>query len=289
MTLSEALQHFYIYLETVNRSPETIRTYKGHLSSFESYLIQKYNNCAYIGEVKQDDFEKYLYESPNDKKFTQVTRQGITTAFKSFYSFCYKKGYSKTDIGKKAAYIYAKPKERTYITEDELLKIVGELKGETDKVMLQTMFYTGLRISEAISLTFEDVNFMDNYIYVKKHKSIDDRKIPISVKLGYILEEYIENCRNEIQTDSDKVFVLENGQTCNKSRFNWTLKQAAKKAGLKENISSHIMRHSFASNLIAKGVDIVKVQKLLGHNSIRTTSIYLHTNMQALKKAVSTL
>jgi len=71
--------------------------------------------------------------------------------------------------------------------------------------------------------------------------------------------------------------------------LNRVLKRASIKAGLNLNISPHILRYSFASNLIAKGVDIVKVKKLLGHENIKTTSIYLHTNMEELEKAVNLL
>jgi len=198
------------------------------------------------------------------------------------------KGYCNTNIGKQIVQIKARSKERTYITEDELLQLVDQISNETDRAMMQTMFYTGMRIGEAINLTFDDFHYNENYIYIRKRKSRYDRKVPISLKLRLILDGYLEY-REELDVDSDKVFVDEYRGECTESHFNRMLKRAAKKAELNVNISSHIMRHSFASNLIAKGVDIVKVKKLLGHEKIETTQIYLHTNMQLLRNTVDKL
>jgi site-specific recombinase XerD len=289
MTFVGAIDLFLENLKEKHRSPKTISHYKGCLLRFNNYLSEKYNRFVYINEVTHDDFERYLYETPNDKNFTQVTRSSISTAFKSLFSFCYMRGYCQHNIGKQLTPIKVKSKERGYITEEEMLKMVDILGNKVDKAIMQTMFYTGMRIGEVTNLTLEDINIRDNYIYVNSSKSSYDRKIPISMKLRMILEEYIEYYRNEQETDNDKVFIHDNGRNYSGGYFNKIIKLAAQKAGLNSKISSHIMRHSFASNLIAKGVDIARVKKLLGHESINTTHIYLHTNMQLLRNAVDTL
>lgn len=289
MIFTKAIDLFIEHLEAVDRSPKTIKHYKGCLLRFNNHMCNKLNRPIYVDEIRADDFEKYLYDAPNDKNITQVSRYAISTAFKSFYTFCFNKGYCEFNVGRELTPIKAMAKERTYITEEEMLKMVAEAKTDTDKVIMKTMFYTGMRIGEAVGLTFEDISFGNNYINVKKRKSRYDRKIPISMKLRIILEDYLEDCRSEIDTESDNVFVHEDGRKYTENYFNRMLKRVAKQAGLNENITSHIMRHSFASNLIGKGVDIVKVKKLLGHESIITTNIYLHTNMHLLKEAVDTL
>jgi DNA-binding CsgD family transcriptional regulator len=110
------------------------------------------------------------------------------------------KGYCDTNIGRQVASISVKPKERVYITEEELLLITEKIPDETSKCMMLTMFYTGMRIGEAIALTFEDLHFDEGYIHIRKQKSIADRIIPISIKLRIVLDEYIEY-RNEIDND----------------------------------------------------------------------------------------
>lgn len=289
MLYLNAMELFLEHLQATDRSPITITNYGRFLAPFNNYLSQRFNRPAYVDEVTPDDFERYLFEPPNDTNFSQTTRFTISTAFKSFYSFCYLKGFCQANIGKKLTPIKAKSKERTFITEDELLKIVAHINSETARALMQTMFYTGMRIGEATSLTFEDINFRDNYITVRKRKSRYDRKIPISIKLRLILNDYLDNYREVLESESDLVFVLENGTANKEFKLNTMLKLAAQKAGLNENISSHVMRHSFASNLIAKGVDIVKIKKLLGHEQIKTTNIYLHTNMELLRNAIDRL
>jgi integrase/recombinase XerD len=288
MKLEDALKQFLEHLRTTDRSPKTISLYEGCLTRLNNYLQNKYNRPVYLDEVKADDFERYLFEPPNDKNFSQATRHTISTGFKSFCSFCFMKGYCKVNIGKQVIPIKANSKERTFISEDELLKIVDQVSNETDKAMLQTMFYTGMRISEAINLTFDDFYFNENYFYIRKRKGRYDRKIPINIKLRLILEEYLEY-REGIETDSNKVFVDEYRGETKESHFNKMLKRAAEKAELDIKVSSHTMRHSFASNLIAKGVDIVKVKKLLGHEKIETTQIYLHVNAKLLKNDIDKL
>jgi site-specific recombinase XerD len=289
MMFMDAISLFMKYLEEVERSPETVKTYKACLLGFNDYMTKRMNRPVYLEDITADSFESYLFEPPNDKKFLPTTRFTIATAFKSFYTFCYKKGYSKTNVGKELIKIKAKSKERTYITEEEMLKMVEQVANETDKAIMQTMFYTGMRITEAINLTFDDINFDGNYIFVRKRKSRYNRKIPISIKLRLILEDYIEDYRSKLDVDTDNVFINEHSGKYTQSHFNTMIKRASNKAGITRNLTSHTMRHSFASNLVAKGADIVKIKKLLGHESIITTNIYLHTNQQFLRRAINML
>lgn len=289
MLFLEAMENFLIHLKTTERSPRTLEIYRIGLTRFHNNLSCKLNRSLYVEEITSEDFEKFLYESPNDKNFSQSTRHTYSTAFKSFYSYCYNKGLCKTNVGKNLTPIKGKPKERIFISEEEMLKLVDSVDNEADKVLVQTMFYTGLRISEAIGLTIDDVNFQDNFINVRKLKGRYDRKIPISIKLYYVLEQYYNNYRSNFDDGGDSFFIRENSKEYTICYFNRMLKRASVKAELNINITSHIMRHSFASNLVAKGVDVVKIKKLLGHEWISTTNIYLHTNLELLKNAVDRL
>lgn len=138
MTYQEAVNQYYEYLEIAGRSPRTIETYKGQLQRLNIYLSAKYNRLIYVDEIKVDDLEKYLFEPPHDKRFSQANRQSMTTAFKSFLSFCHTKGYTQTNIGTKLPSIRAKHKERISITEDELFNILEFIPSERDKAFIQT-------------------------------------------------------------------------------------------------------------------------------------------------------
>ena len=98
MKFIDAIELFLEHLQATDRSPKTITNYSRFLVPFNHYLSQRFNRPAYLEEVTADDFERYLFEPPNNNNFSQTTRQTISTAFKSFYSFCYMKGYCHTNI-----------------------------------------------------------------------------------------------------------------------------------------------------------------------------------------------
>lgn len=210
----------------------------------------------------------------------------MVTAFRSLYNFCIAKEYCKINIGKLVKYIKVYTKERIFVNEFELMRITKNIKSSTVKAVLWTIFYTGLRISEVISLKLEDVNFEHDYIFVRYGKGNKERSIPINEKLKKMLLEYLSNDRVNVKTDS--FFSCRTGKI-SPVRVQEVLRGTLKELGIEKNITPHILRHSFASNLIERGVDIFRVQKLLGHESIKTTGIYLHTNMEELEKVVNLL
>lgn len=143
-----------------------------------------------------------------------------------------------------------------------------------------------MRISECIHLELDHVDLQDDIIYVKCGKGKKDRNIPISKKLRIILDMYLMSFR--IDTTSTKFFCTKTG-SISPSYVNRVLKISTKEAGINKHVTAHILRHSFASNLIKHGIDIVKIQRLLGHAHLRTTCIYIHTTIEDLRDSVDVL
>jgi integrase/recombinase XerD len=210
----------------------------------------------------------------------------MITAFKSLYSFCYIKGFCSINIGKLIKNTRVETIERAYITELEFRKLVKHISSPTAYAVVNTLFYTGLRIRECLNITLDDIDLESDCISVKQGKGNKDRNIPINGRLKKVLLEYLEKYRHDEGTEN--FFSGKSGGIC-KQYINRVLKQAEDKAGLDKHVSCHILRHSFASNLTERGVDILKVQKLLGHNSIKTTTVYLHTSIDELQEAVDLL
>lgn len=147
--------------------------------------------------------------------------------------------------------------------------------------------YSGLRISEALNLTLSDVDLGKELISVKNTKNKIDRTIPINSKLKSVLKGYLENGREDRKTENFfSTYPL--GQISLQC-VNKKLRNVVKNVGIEKKISAHNFRHSFASNLIIRGVDVVTLKKLLGHRHLKTTSIYCHTNFEELQEAVNVL
>jgi len=257
-----------------------------HLRNFDHYLAGVYNRPLYLDEVKAEDLEKYLFNVLSEDKCSSAHRNNMIIAFKSLYSFTTAKDYSSENIGKKVKNIKVVTKERIYINEIEFEEIIKNINNATVKVALQTIFYTGLRISEITKLKLEDIDWQNAILYVRNGKGKKDRRIPINDKLQRILLDYLANYRVNIGTDN--FFSCGTGRIST-VRIGEVLKETVRSMGLEKNITPHILRHSFASNLLERGAELFHVQKLLGHERIKTTSIYLHTNPKELEKAVNQL
>jgi integrase/recombinase XerD len=286
MKLTKGIKLFCDNLDVMGKSPETISNYSYYLSCFSKFLSQKYNRELYIDEIKSEDLDIYVYTKLGEKRYSASTRHGMVIAFKSMYSFLYKRGYCEINIGKLVKGVKVNIKERDYITEIEFRKIEKEIVNPTIHAVICTLFYTGLRITECINLKLEDIDFINEIITVKSGKGNKDRNIPLNNRLKKILMEYLKNGRQNIGTD---YFFASKSGSVTKQYANRILKQSVQTVGIQKTVSCHVLRHSMASNLVDRGVNIFNIQKLLGHSSIKTTAIYLHTSLSELQDAVNTL
>lgn len=154
------------------------------------------------------------------------------------------------------------------------------------RVVLSLIYSAGLRVSELCNLKIGDVDFDRKLIHIKQSKYKKDRMVPLSEMIARGLKKYI---------DAEKPYIwLFNGKTYGEPMATrgilWIMKESIKKTSIqKESVCVHSLRHSYATHLLEDGVDIVTVQKLLGHANIATTMIYLHVCQPFSKKAHSPL
>ena len=177
-----------------------------------------------------------------------------------------------------------------FITEAELQKIIDKVEPESLKDIYVFAFYTGLRLSELTNLKWENVNLKDGVIqigdddFTTKAKKI--RSVPLCLRASQVLSNRIpkiihQNKKNFVFTKSSNGFPF-SGDWLSKA-----FKRAVRAAGMDESIHYHSLRHSFASNLIKKGVSIYQLKDLLGHSSVSVTEIYSHLSIDTLKEAVN--
>lgn len=287
MKLSAAIDLFIKYQVTIERSPSTIQGYNNDLQYFRKYLINKYNIPPYLGDITNQDVEDYLYYLKDKLGYTASSRKRKLASLRSFYKYCYQKKYCSQNVTSDIQPIKQKQVERAYLTEHEVNTIVVAIEHPLIKLVIQSLYYTGMRISECLGLTLEDINFERKYIHVINGKGGKDRIIPLNQKLADLLLDYKNNWRPDVE--SDLFFCTEASGGLNRNYVNKVLQKTLKELNYDQKITAHTFRHSFASSLLKKNVDIVKIQKLLGHTSLVTTSIYTHTNLNELEEAVNHL
>jgi site-specific recombinase XerD len=286
MTLEDTIELFRKNLISLQRSPETVKGYLKDLKIFSNFLAEKYNCEVYLDEICEEDIEEFLEFLLLTKHYLPASRNRALISIRSFYQFCVKKRYCVINLSKNVPYIKPEQKERIFLSEDEVNRLIEFTEGISMKIVFQTLYLTGLRISEFLNLRTQDVDLESKLIYVKLGKGKKDRSIPISNKLCLLLNQYLSDYRIDVGTN---IFFSTKSGKMSSSYVNRLLKIYTRKAGINKNVSAHILRHSFATNLLKNGVDIIRIQKLLGHSSLKTTSIYIHTNIADLGQAVNLL
>lgn len=283
----DSMNDFFDYLLSIGRSKNTTKTYGKNLKKYYKYLSLKKNREIFIDELTSDEVEEYLLD--NTVNLSIQSKHVFLTSFKSFMGYCFNKGLCPVSIGKELKQVKCRVKEKTSLTEEEFQTLVDNIGNPVLKCVVYTMYYTGCRINELVELTMNDVDFGRNIITIRKpkghrHKS---RIIPINHKLKHLLLEYL-SIRLGGKTE-DSFFVLKRSGRISGSTVNQAIKEATQKAELDRNITNHIIRHTFASLLAEKGIDLKRIQTLLGHSNLDITNIYLHANPRKLREAVNLL
>lgn len=289
MLYSQAVEGFLKYLKMTDKSKQTVIGYGKELRYMNDYLTVKHNGPIYMEDITLEDIESYMYYK-KEKGLSTASRRRAIYVLRSFYNYCLKKDICDKNLPAMLEPIKVKEKEREFITEEEFEELVGAISQPVIRSVVQTMFYTGGRISEIIKLKLEDVDLEERVVHIIEGKGNKDRNIPINDKLYDILKNYLENIREvDAHIETDRFFANKSTGKVSTSYVNECIKRAITKLGWEKDISSHVLRHSFGTNLLEKGASLVSIQKLLGHTNLAVTSRYLHQDMKTLSDAVNLL
>ena len=287
MLLNQAIEDFKNYMELIDRSEETIRGYTMELKNFNDFVTVKHNCPVYLGDVILEDLEDYMLHE-KERGIASASRSRSLYILRSFYNYCCKKDLANRNIASLLEPVKVKQKERDFLTEGEFEELSVTIKHPVIRTVVQTMFYTGGRVSEIINLKLEDVDLQNKMIHIIDGKGGKDRNIPIADKLHKILANYLENIRN-VEIELGCFFAIRTTGRVSASYINRSIKEAVDKLGWEKDVSAHVLRHSFGTNLLERGASVVSIQKLLGHSSLRVTSRYLHQDTDKLSEAVNLL
>ncbi len=157
--------------------------------------------------------------------------------------------------------------------------------GIRDRAMLELLYAAGLRVSELVRLSVNDVNLEVGYVRTRG-KGSKERIVPLGDAARRSLKEYLEGPRrlHPVRSSSPTLFVGRRGRGLTRQGFWKILKRYAREAGVQKRITPHMMRHSFATHLLERGADLRSVQSMLGHVDIATTQIYTHVSREHLKR-----
>lgn len=285
-----------------------------YLSLFEQYLLVELGladntRAAYLRDLRLLQKALGLKESEGLltvsrrqllaylSQLKQAGRSASTIArklasIKAFYRFLTAERYIRRDpaeVLEAAQRGLHLPKFLSVQEVDNLLEQpnLGTWDGYRDKTMLETLYATGMRVSELVSVPLQSVDLKMQYLIVMG-KGSKERMLPLGRTALKYLERYINVVRPQLlhgkPEAAKELFVTSWGGPMTRQRVNELIEEYAKQAGITKRVTPHMLRHSFATHLLNNGTDLRVVQELLGHADISTTQIYTHLDMERLRE-----
>ncbi|MBR4619006.1 MAG: site-specific tyrosine recombinase XerD [Bacilli bacterium] len=286
MDFDESILEFLNYcMIDKGLSDNTYLSYKNDLNMYALYMIEK--GILKPNDIKTSDIEDYLVflnESSHDEIST-VARK--LTSIKNYHSYLEKENITSKNV----AVGIKRPKLRKHVIKALSVQDVDKLMDITlktpfdyrNKAMLELMYGTGLRVSELVNLTLNNIDFTNCFIRIIG-KGNKERIIPLGEYSMYYLNQYMDIRSSLVKKDMcDALFLNNHGKKITRQGFFKNLKALLKEKGLNEDVSPHTLRHSFATHLLNSGADLKSIQEMLGHSDISTTRIYTHVSDNKVK------
>jgi len=280
----------YLQLER-SLSENSVEAYLNDVEKLTAFL-QASNNLKTPAEIELQDLQGFI-KWVAELGMTQTSQARTISGIRSFYKYCLLEDVAKKDP---TVLLEAPKLKRTlpdFLSFAEIEKIISEIdlstpEGGRNKAIIETMYSSGLRVSEVVNLKLSQLYFDVGFIRVVG-KGNKERLVPI----GSSAIKYVNLYRHSIRVhlpiqagEEDFLFLNRRGKHLTRVMIFLIIKDLVKKAGITKNISPHTFRHSFATHLIEGGADLRAVQEMLGHESITTTEIYTHLDREFLRKTL---
>lgn len=275
------IDKFLNYLKVEkNMSAHTVLNYAVDLKDFAKFLGDE----ADINSVDYLTLRRFLAEL-KAKNYSKRTVARKLACLRSFFRFLYREGHVKSNSMLGISTPKLDKKLPIFLDEDEVSKLLDapdekEASGLRDKAMLETIYSSGLRISELVGLNTDSIDFIGGVLKIFG-KGRKERLVPIGDRALRCIRRYLEK-RPEARL-KQAVFLNKSGMRITDRSVRRILEKYIHITSLRQDVSPHTLRHSFATHLLNRGADLRSVQELLGHMNLSTTQIYTHVTSERLK------
>jgi len=287
----QAVTDYRMYLQIERGlSENSIENYCLDISAFQNFLISK-NLVETPVDCNEETIKQFIYETA--KVLSVHTQARRIAGLRSFFDYLIFEKYrssNPTDLIE-APKLGRKLPDLLSLNEIELLIThldLGHPQGHRNRAILETLYGSGLRVSELVNLSLSNLFFNESLIRITG-KGNKQRLVPMGVVAKKYLEIYIHDIRsiNKIHPEhQDIVFLNRNGKRLTRQMIFMLIRSLATKANIQKKIGPHTFRHSFATHLLENGADLRSIQILMGHESITTTEVYTHLDTQHLRSVV---
>jgi integrase/recombinase XerC len=228
----------------------------------------------------------------NEKQYSKATIARKLATLRSFYKFLVKRNHISSNPVVSIRTPKQEKKLPRFLEYEEVKKLlntppVNTWLGARDRAILETLYSTGIRVSELVALNMDDIDFLGEVVHIRG-KGKKERIAPIGSSALQVIQHYMEYRNKRAQSngnfDSKVLFVNKHGRRLSTRSVRRKMDKYLKMSGLDPDISPHTLRHSFATHMLNNGADLRSVQELLGHQSLSTTQIYTHLSTTRLKE-----
>lgn len=271
----------YLKIER-NASEYTIINYSGDLRDFGKFL-----GGASLESVNYLLLRRYL-ASMRKKNYAKRSTARKLASLRSFFRFLYREGYIKTNPASSITTPKLEKKLPLFLDTGEVIKLIEapdekDISGLRDRAILETLYSTGMRVGELVRLNIDNIDFISGVAKVFG-KGRKERLAPIGDKALRAIRNYLTKRGIEKLTDKKAVFLNKKGGRLTDRSVRRVVEKYIKRVSLREGVSPHTLRHSFATHLLNRGADLRCVQELLGHANLSTTQLYTHVTTKRLKE-----
>lgn len=279
--------HTYLKLER-GLSDNSVEAYERDLERLEAYMSAHHIDIVH---ATFDDLQAFMYDIFKDVPNVR-TRARLLSGVRSFYRFLLYHRYIEQDPSE----LLEMPKQALHLPDVLSLEEINALfdaidlsmpEGHRNRAMMEMLYGSGLRVSELVNLRLSDMYRNEGYMKISG-KGSKQRLVPISAEADKWFTYWLQDrSRLDVKPEAvDIAFVNRYGRQLTRVMIFTIIKRLAAIAGIRKNISPHTLRHSFATHLLQNGADLRIIQQLLGHESVVTTEIYTHVDIQDLRAAV---
>jgi integrase/recombinase XerD len=283
--MRDYLREYLSYLRVEKGlAANSIDAYERDLAKLRDWTTK--NNLEILS-LKRNDLREWLIDL-SGSSLSENSKRRLISSLRGFYKFLMFEGHStenpaeNLDSPQKSLYL---PK---FLNQAEVEQLLSQPDTSTetglrDRALLELMYSSGLRVSEAVSLRLSDLD-VDSGILTTTGKGSKTRRVPVGSSAVEWLKSYLAIRRKHENIEVSNLFIEPSGRPLTRQVIHGLVKQYARKCGL-EGVSPHTLRHSFATHLVQNRADIRSVQQMLGHADISTTQIYTHITDAYLKKS----
>jgi integrase len=281
--LTEWHEEFNDYIKA-HLKPRSAERYREVIDSFVSFLAGAYPKVAYLQDITPDKIDRY--KLIRLEKIVKTTVNHELTILRRFFNLAIDRDYIPNNPANKVDFLRITDRRRPrFLSGEQIKQLQGELRASRFKPMVDMLLYTGMRVGELINLEWEDIDLGQGQINIRPKlgwspKAGKERSIPLSGRVRDLL--------SNMDRKHAHIFHSKTGNMVNRNHLREAFVRACRRANI-ENTTLHTLRHTFASQLVMKGIDLYTVSQLLGHSDLKSTQIYSHLSQDHLKSAVERL